>query len=147
MAPAGWLENFEKYGLQNMAAHGLSDVEHHKASYFSFSCIPGPLTQRHAHLLKLLVPHLHVALTKALSVPRHTKSHSMPQQASLSNREKEILQWMFNGKSNWEIAKVIGLSEAAVKNHVHHILSKLHAATRTQAVAKALHLKLISGKN
>src|SRR5512146_1147251 len=49
--PPAWLDNFRKFGLINLAAHGLCDVDSHTASYFSFSCIPGPLTQRHAYLL------------------------------------------------------------------------------------------------
>jgi DNA-binding NarL/FixJ family response regulator len=54
---------------------------------------------------------------------------------------------MSSGKSNWEIAQVVGLSESTIKNHVHHILGKLHSATRAQAVAKAINLKLINSKH
>lgn len=146
-APPGWLENFHRFGLRNLAAHGLCDVDSHTASYFSFSCIPGPLSQRHAYLLKLLVPHLHVALTRVVSDPRFKKKIASTTQINLSPREKEVLQWMSSGKSNWEIAQVVGLSESTIKNHVHHILCKLHTATRAQAVAKALNLKLISAKH
>ncbi len=146
LAPPGWLDNFHKFGLVNLAAHGLCDIDNHTATYFSFSCIPGSLNQRHAYLLKLLVPHLHVALTRVVSNPRFNKKQAPTQQIKLSKREKEVLQWMSSGKSNWEIAQVIGLSESTVKNHVHHILGKLHAASRAQAVAKAINLKLISAK-
>ncbi len=147
LAPPGWLDNFLKFGLLNLAAHGLCDFDKHTASYFSFSCIPGSLNQRHAYLLKLLVPHLHAALMRVASNPRSNKRTSSHQQIRLSKREKEVLQWMSSGKSNWEIAQVIGLSESTVKNHVHHILCKLHAATRAQAVAKAINHKLISARH
>ena len=144
-APPGWLDNFHRFGLVNIAAYGICDFDNHTASYFSFSCIPGSLHHRHAFLLKLLVPHMHAALTRVVSSPRFKKRTST-QQTKLTKREKEILQWMSSGKSNWEIAQVIGLSESTVKNHVHHILGKLHAASRAQAVAKAINLKLISAK-
>lgn len=147
LAPPGWLENFKKYGLCNLAAHGLSDIQNQTTSYFSFSCIPEPLTQRHAYLLKLLVPHMHVALMRVFSAPRYDKQHAQSQKVTLSDREKEILLWMSRGKSNWEIAQLIELSELTVKDHVQHILAKLNAATRTQAVVKAVHLKLISAKH
>jgi transcriptional regulator EpsA len=146
-APPGWLDNFHRFGLLNLAAHGLCDMDSHTASYFSFSCIPGRLSSRHAHLLKLLVPHLHVALTRVVSDRRFNKKSTPAQPAKLSPREREILQWMSSGKSNWEIAQVVGLSESTIKNHVHHILGKLHVATRAQAVAKALTSKLISAKH
>lgn len=146
-APPGWLDNFRRFELRNLAAHGLRDVENHTASYFSFSSIPAPLTERHAYLLKLLVPHMHVSLSRVVSNPRFGKRPSTSQHVVLSPREKEILQWMSSGKSNWEISQVVGLSESTVKNHVHRILGKMHAATRAQAVAKAIHLKLINGKH
>ena len=142
-----WRENFRRFELCNVAAHGLRDVDNHTASYFSFSCIPGRLNQRHAYLLELLVPHLHVALSRVVADPRFNKKRVTGQQVALTPRENEILQWMSGGKSNWEIAQVVGLSESTVKNHVHHILGKLHAATRAQAVAKAINLKLISSKH
>lgn len=146
-APPGWLDNFHRFELVNIAAHGLWDADNHTASYFSFSGIPGPLNQRHAHLLKLIVPHLHVALTRVVSNPRFKKRRAATQQQiKLSQREKEILQWMSGGKSNWEIAQVIGLSESTVKNHVHRILGKLQTSTRAQAVAKAINIKLISSR-
>lgn len=144
-APPGWLDNFHRFGLVNLAAHGICDFDNHTASYFSFSCIPEPLNQRHAYLLKLLVPHLHAALTRVVSNPRFNRTSA--QESKLTKREKEILQWMSSGKSNWEIAQVVGLSESTVKNHVHHILVKLHATTRAQAVAKAINLKLISARH
>ena len=147
LAPPEWLDNFHRYGLVNLAAHGLHDADSHTASYFSFSCIPGTLNQRHAYLLKLLVPHLHVAFTRVVSSPGFNKRNTSAQKSKLSPREKEVLKWMSGGKSNWEIAQVIGTSESTVKNHVHHILGKLHVATRTQAVAKALNLKLISPRH
>ncbi|MBI5891024.1 MAG: autoinducer binding domain-containing protein [Nitrosomonadales bacterium] len=147
LAPPGWLDNFHRYGLVNLAAHGQRDADSHSASYFSFSRIPGSLNQRHAYLLKLLVPHLHTALMRVLSNPRFNGRLSPTQQINLSAREKEVLKWMSDGKSNWEIAQVIGLSESTVKNHVHHILGKLHVGTRAQAVAKAIKLKFISAKH
>lgn len=139
-----WLNNFQRFGLVNLAAHGMSDVDSHTGSYFSFSTMPGPLTQRHAYLLKMLIPHLHVALVRVVSNPRFLKTQSTKQSVKLTQREKEVLQWLATGKSNWEIAQVIGLSESTVKNHVHRVLGRLKVGSRAQAVAKAINTKLIS---
>jgi LuxR family transcriptional regulator, quorum-sensing system regulator CviR len=92
------------------------------------------------------VPHLHAVLTRVLSNPRHSATQPATKMLSLSTREKEVLKWMSCGKSNWEIAQVMGLSESTVKIHVHHILGKLQVGTRVQAVAKAISLKQINTK-
>jgi len=51
----------------------------------------------------------------------------------LSPREREILQLVAQGLTNLQIAKMLFISEATVKLHVHHILEKLGAQTRTEA--------------
>jgi len=49
----------------------------------------------------------------------------------LSGRETEVLRWLCSGKSNWEIGKILGLSQYTVKNHVSKILKKLMATGST----------------
>jgi DNA-binding NarL/FixJ family response regulator len=49
------------------------------------------------------------------------------------------------GKSNVEIASLLGISALTVKNHVQKILRKVGAANRAQAVAKAMEAQLLSG--
>lgn len=62
---------------------------------------------------------------------------------SLSSRELTVLKWMKEGKTNWEIARIIGLSERTVRFHVGSIFEKLDVTSRTQAVARALGAGLI----
>lgn len=57
---------------------------------------------------------------------------------SLTHREVEVLQKMAQGLSNQEIATELCISEQTVRNHVNHILDKLHLANRTQAALFAL---------
>ena len=56
----------------------------------------------------------------------------------LSERERDILAWAAEGKSGWEIATILGVSERTVNWHVEQSKKKLDAVTRTQAVIKAL---------
>ena len=56
----------------------------------------------------------------------------------LSQREREVLQFMFRGKSNLEIANLLEIRETTVKTHVRMILGKLGAKDRTQAVVEGL---------
>ena len=53
----------------------------------------------------------------------------------LTPREQQILGQIGQGLSNKEIARLLGISSATVKNHVHHLLDKLSVHRRTQAVA------------
>lgn len=59
-------------------------------------------------------------------------------------REREALQWMAEGKSDWEIGELMGISLHGVDYHLRSVRNKLGTANRTQTVATALRLGLIS---
>jgi DNA-binding NarL/FixJ family response regulator len=61
----------------------------------------------------------------------------------LTAREREILQLLADGMSNSDVAAKLFISQETVKSHVRHILTKLEADTRTQAVAIALREAII----
>ena len=61
----------------------------------------------------------------------------------LTAREQEILQLLADGMSNQDVASKLFISQETVKSHVRHILTKLEADTRTQAVAIALRESII----
>ncbi len=61
----------------------------------------------------------------------------------LTAREREILQLLADGMSNADVAQQLFISQETVKSHVRHILTKLEADTRTQAVAIALRDSMI----
>lgn len=61
---------------------------------------------------------------------------------ALTNREKEILKLMSEGKTNQQIADHLFITIKTVKTHVSHILSKLDVDDRTQAVVYAFQQKL-----
>lgn len=58
--------------------------------------------------------------------------------ASLTPREREVLQLLVQGKSNKEIATLLGIAEATVKCHFRIIYMRMGVADRTQAVVSAL---------
>jgi DNA-binding CsgD family transcriptional regulator len=55
--------------------------------------------------------------------------------ATLTARELEVLNLMSDGASNAAIGEALVISNATVKSHVRHILRKLRAANRTEAVS------------
>jgi len=61
----------------------------------------------------------------------------------LSPRELEVPGLLASGKSNQQIADELVVVPDTVKKHVGHILGKLGAANRTQAVARARALGLL----
>jgi DNA-binding NarL/FixJ family response regulator len=61
----------------------------------------------------------------------------------LSRRELEVLGCLSKGKNTANIAAELFVSENTVKTHVRHILEKLEAANRAEAVSKAVHMGLI----
>jgi DNA-binding CsgD family transcriptional regulator len=56
----------------------------------------------------------------------------------LSPREREVLQWAAEGKTAWETAQLLRVSESAVNLYASNAMHKLRAKTKTQAVAVAV---------
>jgi DNA-binding CsgD family transcriptional regulator len=52
---------------------------------------------------------------------------------NLTRREHEVLRWIADGKSNGEIATILGVSISTAKTHVEHVLAKLGVENRTAA--------------
>lgn len=85
----------------------------------------------------LTVLHVHEALQR---LGEHLAVPIMPQ---LTPREKECLVWAAQGKTSWEIARILALSERGITFHMVNATRKLKAANRRQAIVRAISLKLI----
>ncbi|HEX5289958.1 MAG TPA: LuxR C-terminal-related transcriptional regulator, partial [Streptosporangiaceae bacterium] len=80
-------------------------------------------------------------LQRALSTQRVTPEVGLVD--PLTSRELEVLEMLAVGASNQAIASQLVVTLDTVKKHVSHVLSKLGAANRTEAVARARELSLI----
>ena len=80
-------------------------------------------------------PHIAAAMFRRLAdfLREARPQASLP---PLTVRESEILALAEEGRSNKEIARVLTISCATVKNHMHNILQKLQVSRRGQAVAR-----------
>jgi DNA-binding NarL/FixJ family response regulator len=65
------------------------------------------------------------------------RAEALQRVASLSDREREVLQLLGSGESNAELARRLFVSEATVKTYVSRLLTKLDLANRTQAAILA----------
>ncbi len=66
-----------------------------------------------------------------------------PPPIKLTPREADVLQWIAEGKSDWEISKILHVSEHLVDKMARQIRVKFRATNRTQAVAQALRHRII----
>ena len=58
----------------------------------------------------------------------------------LTSREVEVLEWVKKGKTNPEIARILGVTFPTVKNHIQKIMIKLRINNRAEAVGRAYGL-------
>ncbi len=62
----------------------------------------------------------------------------------LSPRELQCLQWAARGKTLWETAQIMGISEETAKTHLKSVMRKLETSNKTHAVSKAQRYGLIT---
>jgi transcriptional regulator EpsA len=139
--------SLDRCKLGNLVVHGARSIDADTGTYFVLAGMPHAFGARHTYLLHLIMPYLRTALERTLARERRQQSVEVPRRDAkelLSGREIHVLQWVQEGKSNREIAIILGISPLTVKNHLQHILKKLNAQNRAQAVARAISLKLVS---
>jgi DNA-binding NarL/FixJ family response regulator len=75
---------------------------------------------------------------------RRRRDRSGQPEIHLTDREREVLTWVGRGKTSSEIAIILGLRERTVNFHCDQAMKRLDVTNRTQAVAKAISLGLIT---
>jgi DNA-binding NarL/FixJ family response regulator len=72
--------------------------------------------------------------------PDFTSTQPLMTQLGLTPRVAEVLLWAAQGKTNPEIASILGISESTVKKHMMEIMGTLGVETRTAASLQALEV-------
>lgn len=103
-----------------------------------------------AYMLKSMPPRELVEVIRQVylgkkRVPAEVASHLAEHMSddALTGREVEVLRHIAGGNRNRDIADLLFISEETVKVHVKHIMEKLGASDRTQAVAIAVRRGII----
>lgn len=144
-------------GLAHLAVHGVARPHRPREieSLFVFaSRDAAPWQDEQLLSFEMLLPHVHATYMRVQVLEREIGSATPGTKKSgrlladehaaiITEREREILTWVRDGKSNVEIGLVLGISALTVKNHVQKILRKLGASNRAQAVARAIAIRLI----
>ena len=131
-----FIEEARAFGLTN----GVTVSQHaqNMVSFFSFAGDCEEDNRRFLPVIQYLLEHVHEVLFEYRPVA------NTPLTAPLSPREITVLNWMKLGKTNGEIAMIIGISERTVRFHAERIYVKLDVTSRAQAVACAMEQGLLS---
>lgn len=88
------------------------------------------LNKKEEDILDIILPFIHNTISKyhlvqnKFNIPDFTK------------RESEVMKWIYAGKDNWSISRILNITERTVKFHNNNIYKKLNVASRLEAVSK-----------
>jgi len=125
-------------------AHGFTIPIHLPGAFGAFhaSCSVVPDSQlielSSYHVVQTLAFHLYEFAGRERS-EKHARSSF-----ELSLRERQCLELVAQGKSDWVVGKLLGISERTVHNHIERAKRRLKVATRVQVIVHALATRQIS---
>ncbi len=142
-----FLPELAALGYEHIVVHGTERLAG-SASFFILAGLPHKPGTRQAYFFDLLLPYLHLALLRVAAQQGGASLWPAPaggsagsaapiQARALSVREREILHWVREGKSNDDIGQILGISGLTVKNHLQRVYRTLGVNNRTQAVTHA----------
>lgn len=129
--------------MQSIFVHGVRNERDQIDSIYVAldpdSVIGGRSIERFFPLVEPLIAQIDVAFQKVgalnpAGATARVDGSSSP--GKLSEREREIIKWVTEGRTNAEIGAILDISSFTVKNHVQRIFRKLGATNRTEAVSK-----------
>lgn len=136
----GRAQVFRKHGINNIAWIVLPGMRRNTFTGYFFQNVSATVRGDIKLRLTMLAPYVHIAISrvfdhKQLETQGLDEKKLNPFMATLSTREAEISRWIACGKTNWEIGRILGISDKTVKTHIQNILFKLRASSRAQVAA------------
>lgn len=133
-----WHAHFQRSGFKRICASGCHDVNGH---YLTYLYLTDPVASSDTEIksyLSVIMPIIHSILGQVRRSKR--KRQKNVAQGLLTSREVEVLEWVKKGKTNPEIARILGVTFPTVKNHIQKIMIKLRVNNRAEAVGRAYGL-------
>jgi DNA-binding CsgD family transcriptional regulator len=129
-----WLQQFRDYGLRNALVNSVVDTEQCLYTYFSFLSLPKPPGAKECDLMQMIIPIAHQVVVRVIQNIERQERELQPAWDRLTRRELEILGCVGSGKSNFEIAKTLDVSENTVKHHLSSIFEKTSLSSRSELI-------------
>lgn len=130
-----FVDTAREFGLVDGITTGSADPACKTATFCSFASSDQIDASRYVPLVEYFGYHIHLALLRTAPANAQSLDQCVKQ---LTLRELTILNWVKNGKTNWEIAQIMGVTERTIRFHVESIFTKLNVTSRSQAVATAI---------
>ena len=130
----------EEFVLPDPIPHWLNQAQQGKAGSkaAAMASFPGNEALRLQYMGKLGPNEFLLRLAKDAGADTPAEFSS---ELGLTTREGEVLSWLSKGKTNRDIAQILGLSPRTVDKHLEQIYSKLGVENRTAAAAIAVNAK------
>jgi transcriptional regulator EpsA len=130
--------------IRSCVIHGVHDRRQKLECIYVFLStneLPDPFFLRNLGFLLPYVDHSlrrvsHLPIQEGAQKPVRPNPGALEDQAALSQREVEIMEWVRIGKTNFEIGVILNLSAFTVKNHLQRIYKKVGTSGRAHTVTK-----------
>lgn len=134
-------QRLTRYRILNFVAYGQTDFPGVTGTYFWFANVPERAEAKHGRILEFVMPHLHAAFTRvAIENKRAGRRTPVPR---LTPKELEVLQLIYEGKTNKDISDALAISLMTVKNHTKNLYNKMQVKSRSEAIVKGIELQLV----
>lgn len=126
--------------MRSLLVHGMRDERSGRDVLYVAFRRNGQFESETQRMFEILLPHIDCAARRISALPDdgepETKAAAAFDFAPLTERESEILHWVGNGKTNYEIGIILSISPFTVKNHLQRIFRKIDVSNRAQAVLR-----------
>lgn len=126
----------ETFGITEGYSYGARDRNMKTLAAVSIAAGKKVYSRRTEYMLMYAVPHLSECLFRISGRKERLRF-------ALTPREREVLKWLKEGKTRWEIAIILAISHRTVCFHVNNVVQKLNAVNSRQAVAVAMENEIL----
>jgi transcriptional regulator EpsA len=132
------------FHLGPLIYHGSGALADGSQAIFVFIGLEQLPTEMQVDLIRLVIPQIYIGFSRARrhAVLAAGKPAATDDGPELTGRQLEIMRWVKLGKTNYEIARILEISELTVKNHMQKVFKKLGVNNRVQAIARVMERKL-----